>query len=79
MSTSCAIIPAVPKAGVDPTKIPDLILRNVHGAVAFDALNGMFSSKVTSNEGKRVEMARHFWGDEESDTASCVRKLLEGR
>jgi len=39
----------------------------------------VFASKVMNNEGKRLEMAKHFWGDEECDTVSSVKKLLEGR
>ena len=39
---------------------------------AFAALNGVFARK-------HLEMAKHFWGDEEFDTASSVKKLLEGR
>jgi hypothetical protein len=71
--------PALPKQGADPRKIPDLVLRNIRGAAAFAALNEVFATKVTNNDGKRIEMAKHFWGDDECNTGSCLRKLLDGR
>ena len=77
--SSQSATPALPKQGADPSKIPDLVLRNIRGAAAFAALNEVFATKVTNNDGKRIEMAKHFWGDEECNTGSCLRKLLDGR
>ncbi len=71
--------PALPTTGADPRKMSDLILRNIRDTAVFVALNEVFATKVMNNEGKRIKMAKHFWGDEECNTGSCVRKLLDGR
>ena len=71
--------PALPTTGADPPKMPDLILRNIRGKAVFAALNEVFATKVMNNGRKRIEMAKHFWGDEEYNTGICVRKLLNGR
>jgi hypothetical protein len=78
--TSCSPTPAVqlPEWAAKTCKIPNDTFKNLHGKVLLDAIAELYGSKVTNTDGKHIEMEKNFWGAEESDTASLLKKMLKG-
>lgn len=61
------------------TKLGAPLLRDIRDAAAFLALMHIYRDKgVMPNVEKAKEMERQFWGDEQTNTASTLDKVLDG-
>ena len=78
--TSRPSTPAVqlPPSACDTRKIPNDTLKNIRGAVLLAAIAEVYQSKITNTEAKYIEMEKNFFGAEESNVASLLKKMTQG-